>query len=133
MTIKILKISKYKPSILQGKFEFSAGSDRVSLSLEHPRERTLLRMLGIALTALFCVYLYFISASVLNVMARKEALSQINTIEGKIGLQEQRYLALASATDPQEAAALGLSPVRVTQYVYRPGNVGAATIARNAN
>jgi hypothetical protein len=131
MTKKLLKISKYKPSLLQGKFEF--GQDTVSLSLEHPRERFLMRVLGVALVALIGFYLYFVTASVLNVMARKEALGKINDIQGSIGSLESRYLALANAVSPQEGTQLGLAPVQNTQYVYRPGNVGAATIAGNAN
>lgn len=131
MTKKILKISKYRPSIFQGKFEFGTSS-AVSLSLEHPRERFLLRLLGVCLLAAICIYLYFITASVLNVMARKEALVQVNNIQGSIGTLEQHYLALSQATSPDEGVALGLAPVATTQYVYRPGNVGAATIAGNA-
>jgi len=131
MTKRLLKISKYKPSILQGKFEFQSGP--VSLSLEHPRERFLLRLLGACLLALVCCYLYFVTASVLNVMASREALAQVDAIHGSIGQLESRYLALSQSTSPDEAAGLGLAPVSGTQYVYRPGNVGAATIAGNAN
>jgi hypothetical protein len=133
MTKRLLKISRYKPSILQGKFEFSAGSSPVSLSLEHPRERLMLHTLGFLLALLVCAYLYFVTASVLNVIARKEALAQVNTIQGQIGSLEQHYLVLSQAANPQEASALGLTPLGKIQYVYRPGNVETATIARNAN
>jgi hypothetical protein len=129
---RLLKISKYKPSILQGKFEFKAGAERVSLSLEHPRERFLLHLLSICLVGLVCLYLYFITASVLNVMARKEAMGQINDIQGAIGKAEQQYFALSQGVTPEEGASLGLVPISNTQYVYRPGAVGAVTIARNA-
>ncbi len=129
---KLLKISKYKPSVLQGKFEFNAGSSRVSLSLEHPRERFLLHLLSISLGALVCLYLYFIPASVLNVMARREALAHVSDIQGKIGEAQQQYFALSQGMTPQEGVDLGLVPTTDTQYVYRPGSVGAVTIARNA-
>jgi hypothetical protein len=129
MTKKLLKISKYKPSIFQGTFEFG----NASLSLEHPRERFLLHALGVCLVAAIAFYLYFVTASVLNVMASKEALAQVDTIQGSIGQLEQRYLDLSESTTPDEAASLGLSPVASTEYLYRPGNVGAATIADNAN
>ena len=131
MTKRLLKISKYKPSIFQGKFEFSAGSGQVSLSLEHPRERLILQTLGVILVALICGYLYFVTASVLNVMARREALASVDAIQGQIGSAEQQYFALSQDVTPQEGAALGLVPISNTQYVYRPGNIGAATIARN--
>lgn len=132
---KILKISKYNPSILQGKFEFTAGSSQVSLSLEHPRERFLLVLLSVSLIGFACLYLYFITASVLNVMARKEALVQVSDIQSQIGEAEQQYFALSQGVTPQEGADLGLVPISNTQYVYRPGSVGSAetgTIARNA-
>lgn len=133
MTKKLLKISKYKASVLQGKFEFSAGSEPISLSLEHPRERFLLRALGAAFLFLCCCYLYFVTASILNVMARKEALARIDALRGSIGTLEQRYLALSQAVTPEMGKDIGLSPVSSTQYVYRPGTVGTATIVRNAN
>ena len=129
MTKKFLKISKYKPSILQGRFEFN---ESVSLSLEHPRERMLLRVLFAALVALAMLYLYFVTSSVLNVIARKEALARLDGIQGSIGQLESRYLALSQGMTPEEGKALGLIPVENTNYVYRPGTV-AATIARNAN
>lgn len=129
---KLLKISKYNPSIFQGKFEFNAGSSRVSLSLEHPRERLLFHILSIALVVLVCLYLYFITASVLNVMARREALVRVNAIESEIGKAEQQYFALSQGVTPEEGANLGLVPATDTQYVYRPGSVGTVTIARNA-
>ncbi len=133
MTKQVLKISKYKTSVLQGKFEFIAGSQAVSIALEHPRERILTRVLGATLVVLFALYLYFVSASILNVMARREALVQIDTINGNIGMLEQHYLDLTSAITPQEGAKLGLAPVASTQYVYRPGVIGVATMAHNAN
>lgn len=131
MTKKLLKISKYRPSIFQGKLDFSSAHRGVSLSLEHPAERLVLRVLSIALLALVCGYLYFVSASVLNVIARKEALARVVVIQGSIGGLEQEYFKLSQSVTAQTGEALGLSPVGQPKYVYRPGNVGAATIARN--
>ena len=120
----LLKISKYRPSIFQGKFDFS-------LSMEHPIERLIFRALTVFLIALVCGYLYFVSASVLNVIARKDALAQVAVIQGSIGGLEQQYFKLSQAVTPQSGQALGLSPVGQPKYVYRPGNVTSATIARN--
>jgi hypothetical protein len=127
---KLLKISKYRPSIFQGRLDFSTQG-AVSLTLQHPLETHIRRALLIALACFACGYLYFVCASVLNVMAEREALSQIGKIGGAIGGEEQQYLVLSQAVTPETGGALGLSPVGKTQYVYRPGNVGAATIARN--
>ena len=131
MRTRIQKISKHVPSIFQGRLDFAGQAGSVSLSREHPLEGAVIRTLSILLIALICGYLYFVSASVLNVMARREALSQVSQIQGTIGASEQQYFALSESISPQEGASLGLSPVLNTQYVYRPGNVGAATIARN--
>ena len=133
MTKQLLKISKYKPSIFQGKLDFASGHHGISLSIEHPLERTIVRALIAILIALMCGYLYFVSASVLNVMARKEALGHIAKLQGTIGGSEQQYFTLSHAISPSAGASLGLRPLAKTQYVYRPGNVGtaAATIARN--
>ncbi len=131
MRTHIHKISKYAPSIFQGKFDFSSAPRGVSLSLEHPGERVLLRILTVALVALMCGYLYFVSASILNVIARKEALSRVSVIQGSIGGAEQHYFELSSGISAQSGSSLGLAPIKTQDYVYRPGNVGAATIAAN--
>lgn len=142
MTKKILKMSKYKTSVLQGRFEFSMPSGSVSIATEHPRERLLMELFGVTLAVLFIAYLYLVSASILNVITRKEVLAKVDSLTGQIGVLEQHYLDLASTITPGEGSALGLAPVRSTQYVYRPGTVGAldrarageaATIAHNAN
>ena len=132
MGTRIHKISKHVPSIFQGRLDFSAGEHRVTLSQQHPFESTIMRTLCIALVVLVCGYLYFVSASVLNVIARKEALAEISKIQGSIGGLEQQYFTLSEGVTPQAGATLGLSPIEDTQYVYRPGNVGAVTIAPNA-
>ncbi|MEK7156713.1 MAG: hypothetical protein AAB790_02805 [Patescibacteria group bacterium] len=131
MRAHIHKISRYAPSIFQGKLDFSSVQRDVSLSLEHPVERTLLRILSIILLAGICGYLYFVSASILNVIARKEALTRISVIQGSIGGLEQHYFKLSSGITPNSGETLGLAPIAKQHYVYRPGNVGAATIARN--
>lgn len=100
--------------------------------MEHPFERIAIRVLSLTLVMLVGGYLYFVSASVLNVIARKEALAQTTKIQGVIGGLEQQYFTLSQEVSPATGALLGLTPVQDTQYVYRPGNVGAATIARNA-
>lgn len=131
MRTRIHKISKYAPSIFQGRLNFSSVQRDVSLSLEHPAERIILRVLSILLLASIAGYLYFVSASILNVIARKEALSSVAVIQGSIGGLEQNYFELSSGISPASGSSLGLAPVAHQSYVYRPGNVGAATIAVN--
>ncbi len=119
------------PSIFQGKLEFDATAG-ISLSTEHPFERHAFRVLGAVLALLIFGYMYFISASVLNVMARKEALAQVTQSQGAIAALEEQYFSLSHSVTPDSGASIGLSKVSDVDYVYRPGNVGSATIARNA-
>ena len=85
------KLSKYAPSILQGRFDFN--TPHVALTVEHPYERLILRSLITVLVACACLYLYFVSASVLNIMARREAITQIASLEGQIGTLGEQYFA----------------------------------------
>ncbi len=99
--------------------------------MEHPVEAIALRVLGTLLILVVCGYLYFVTASILNVIARKEALTRVVVIQGSIGGLEQHYFKLSNGISPEMGGALGLTPINQQHYVYRPGNVGAATIARN--
>jgi hypothetical protein len=124
------KISKHSPSIFQGRLNLAAAAKpRVALSMEYAAERVILRSLIAVLIVLAFLYLYFVSSSVINIMARKEALAQSTQIEGSIGALEGQYFTLSQAITPQSASSLGLVPVSSTDYVDRPGDVGIADIS----
>lgn len=128
----MIKVSKYKPSLFQSRLDFSAAGHDVSLSLEHPLERTIMRVLFVLLALCVFGYLYFVSASVLNVMARREADAQTAKYQSSIAEMERQYFALKGGVDESAAPSLGLSPISDTQYVYRPGNAASAgTIGTN--
>lgn len=131
MGSRILKISKYRPSVFQGSLAFSAKRAGFSLTSEHPAERVLFRVLIIVLFGLVASYMYFVSASVLNVIARKEAITNMASLGSEVSLLERDYYTAAAAITPGEGARLGLTPVSNTRYVHRPGTVGAATISTN--
>jgi hypothetical protein len=126
----MVKISKYSPSLLQGRLNF-AGAGSVSLSLEHPLERMILRALFVCIALAILAYLYLVSASVLNVMARKEAAADSTRLQSSIAEMEHQYFALNKSVDIAQAQAIGLSDLPAPQYVYRPGNAAAATMVRN--
>ena len=127
MHTKIQKISKYSPSIFQGRLNLAAVSKpHPAFALEYPVERIILRtLLGFLMLLAIC-YLYFVAASVLNIISRKEALVRSTHIESSIGTLEGEYLALSQAVTPQSAVTLGLIPIADTHYVDRPGNVSIA-------
>lgn len=128
---RVLKISKYKPSVFQGSLRFSAKRAGFSLTAEHPAERFLFRVLAIVLLGLIGGYMYFVSASVLNVIARKEAVSQMASLGSTVSLLERDYFAATAAITPRAGVRLGLSPVSNTRYVHRPGTVSAAETSPN--
>ncbi|MHB1086878.1 MAG: hypothetical protein ACYCZ0_03980 [Minisyncoccota bacterium] len=70
---KLKSISKYRPSIFQTSLDFSSARKSMTLAVEHPYESAFLRALMLILLVLCAGYLYFVGASVLNIIARKEA------------------------------------------------------------
>ncbi|KKW24633.1 MAG: hypothetical protein UY74_C0026G0005 [Candidatus Kaiserbacteria bacterium GW2011_GWC2_52_8b] len=140
MSRNVLKISRHVPSVFQGSLDFSGGRT-FSLTIEHPLEPLLFRGLFGCLAFLLCLYLYFVTASVLNVIAREEASSRTAELQNSISHMEQNYFALLQDLKPQTGASLGLAPVSQTSYVHRPGATaladlpgqgqGAATIVHN--
>ena len=133
MRARLHKISKYRPSVFQGRIDFATVSRHgITLTAEHPAERTILRVLLAALLALACTYLYFVGASVLNVIARKEALAQTTSLATAVAAMERDYFAASQAVTPQAGGPLGLAPVANTSYVYRPGVVGDARSGQHA-
>ena len=135
MHARIQKISKYRPSIFQGHLNLAAAQKpHVALAVEYPAERVILRALVAMLILLALCYLYFVSASIINIMARKEALARSGSIEASIGSLEGQYFSLTQSITPQSAVAIGLTPISIrnTDYVERPGTVGmAGTAAEN--
>jgi len=118
MRKKLQRISRYRPSILQGKLEFAPRG--ASLISEHPLEQKLFIALLGTLCILGCAYLYLVSASILNIMARKEAGAQIVRLQGEIATLESSYFALDKNLDAADAKSLGLVVVEETRYVYVP-------------
>ena len=134
MTKRTFHISRLKPSIFQGKLDFDAVSKRQTsiLAVEHPAERVAFTVLIVILAPLICAYFYFVVASISHVIARKEADTNSAALQESIGGLEQQYFALSQSLTPQEATQMGLTPVKETQYVYRPGNSAAVASAVHA-
>jgi hypothetical protein len=103
-----------------------------ALSVEMPFEYKLLRMLSIAVAVLVVLYLYLVSASVLNVIAQKEADRASATLESNIGTLEGKYFSLSKEITPSQAEKLGLKPLAAESFVYRLDTVGIAESSHNA-
>ena len=130
MVQRLQKISKYRPSIFQGKLEFSPHAT-FSLTAEHPAELLVFRVLIAALVALALTYVYCVGWTVLNVIARKEALSETASLRSSVSALESNYYTATASVTPTAGVALGLAPVTKTAFVYRPGAAAAVTIERN--
>lgn len=121
----------HKPSIFQAQLQFPASRGGFALNVEHPFERAAFRVLFAVLFVLISAYLYFVVASVLNVMARKEALTQSTQLGSAIGAYERDYFALSQEVRPDAGGPLGLYPVSNIAYVHRPGAVSQALTPHN--
>ena len=64
MGAQLHKMSKYRPSIFQGRLDLFYTTRSVSLTREHPAERTFFRVLIASLLLIACTYIYFVGASV---------------------------------------------------------------------
>lgn len=106
------------------------------LSLEYTFERIAFRVLFAVLGIILCGYLYFVGASVLNIIARKEATRSSVAMQSSIAGLEKQFFALSESVTPETGSSLGLAPVNDTDYVYRPGATAsltpADTMERNA-
>lgn len=131
MRAKIQKISKYAPSIFQGKLELAARRSVFSFTSEHPAERMFLRVLIGAIVSFAILYAYFVVATTLNVIAREEAKGSAQALATAVSLLEREHFALSQDVGPEDGARLGLSPVAKTQYVHRPGNAAQADLVAN--
>jgi hypothetical protein len=134
MTKRTFHISHLKPSIFQGRLDFDAVSKKrtSALAIEYPAERVAFVLFAVVLGVLVFAYFYFVVASVLNVISRKEADASATTLQESIGSLEGQYFALSQSLTPQEASDMGLAPVKETQYVYRPGNAAEVASAVHA-
>ena len=91
----------------------------------------MLRLLWCVAGVLVASYGTFVTMSILNVIARSEALAEVTRTRSAVGEFERDYFALSSEITQSNGIALHLSPVSKVDYVHRPGAVGAASSVRN--
>jgi hypothetical protein len=99
------------------------------LAIEYPLEGRVLRAVAIAIVFLAFLYVYLVSASILHIIARKEAVKRSTSTETAIASMEQRYFTLSQNVNQQAVSSLGLAPVESTSYVYRSSAVGIVDTA----
>ena len=74
----------------------------------YAEERLLVSLSGMLLLLAFSLYMYFLSASVLNVVMRQEIDAEIHTTQTKISELESRYIIAKTSITPDVASAHGL-------------------------
>ena len=95
------------------------------------REEILLRVLAASAACLVVAYATLVSMSIVNVIARKEALEKITDTRSTIAQLEHEYFARTEALTLAQAGERGLSPVVEKRYVERLTSVGVARGERN--
>ncbi len=103
-----------------------------ALTIEMPFEYVLLRYLFFACGILIFLYLYLVSASVMNVIAQREADARSATLQSDIGVLESKFFALTKDVSLAHASELGLQPLNESSFVYRLDTVGVAETGHNA-
>jgi hypothetical protein len=84
-------------------------------AIEKRTRSAILIMLGLCAFG----YVYFVSTSVLNIVARKDAHTQMAQLESSIADLESEYFFLSSAISRDAALKIGLVPVSSRNFVTR--------------
>ncbi len=97
----------------------------VTVSIYRFEERAFAALVALlALSA--ALYIYFISVSVLSVVDRTNALSEIKVLDTKISELESEYMAFGSSIGLSEAETLGYKEIAKIDYVSRTPSLGFA-------
>lgn len=95
-----------------------------------PGEHYLLHCLIFGILLTIAGYTYFVSLSIFNVIAHKEAIAASEKLQSEVGLLEQDYFELTQSITPAIAANLGMTETSDTAFVRKPGAVGSAQGSR---
>jgi len=95
-----------------------------------PGEQFMLHGLFMAVALCVFGYAYFVSLSIVNVIAHKEAIAESDTLQSQVGGLEQEYFELSRNVTPALGESLGMTPTSNTSFVRKPGAVGTVTGAK---
>ena len=93
-----------------------------------PREESAIRFLGVALVLLVFAYIFFVSLSIVNVIARKEANDETKALRSIVGQLERNYFTLSHGVQAADGKGLGLTGVSDTEFIHRPGAVARDSV-----
>ena len=89
-----------------------------------PSESLLLRVLSCTLFLLLAGYVTLVSMSIVNVIARKEALDHVTSLRTTVSELEHEYFTLSQGVTADRSAEFGLVKVSDTHYVKELSAVG---------
>lgn len=102
------------------------GQKSSVLRVAHPSEGLLIRMLSCALFLLLAGYITLVSMSIVNVIARKEAMEKTVALRSSVSELEHNYFVLSQGISADRGQEFGLVKVSDTHYVREQGSVGFA-------
>ena len=91
----------------------------IPLAKEYVFERRARRVIFLIIGLCAVGYIYFVSTSVLYIIARKDAHTQISQVESQVATLESEYFVLSSTISIEEAEKLGLVSVSKKNFVTR--------------
>lgn len=98
-----------------------------ALSSEYPLERTLWRIGLTSLVILVCAYAYFVTASVLHVIQREEAMTATERLSVTTAKLEQEFFEKTKLLTRERGSDMGLVPVSFVSYVQSRNAMVEAT------
>ncbi|MBI5456667.1 hypothetical protein HY969_02910 [Candidatus Kaiserbacteria bacterium] len=93
-----------------------------------PREESAIRFFGVLLAVSVFAYVFFVSLSIVNVIARKEADEQASQLRASVGQLEREYFALSGGVQANDGETIGLTAVRGANFIHRPGAVAKENV-----
>ncbi len=92
-----------------------------ALSGEHHVMRVLFALLFVCLAG----YVYFVSISIMNVIANREAAAESEKLRSIVGSLEREYFMLSDAISLDHAGSHGLTKTGDTTFIRRSANVAS--------
>lgn len=100
------------------------------LAQEYFWEAHLRRLLVLCTAVAFIVYVYCVAASILNVIARKEADARATSFAAAISAHEATYFSLTQAITEESLEAHGLFAISDKHFVTRTPTLGLSAHVR---
>lgn len=79
-------------------------------------------------SVLACTYVYFVGKIVFDVIGRRQAESNIRSVQSAVGMLESRYFAQLQSLDLNSLASVGLQESHDTLYATRTTNTAQANV-----